>query len=146
MLLIRVYGPRRCGCVELVRVDEHRRLGRARRADVVVPGHGVQELGERGRVERARALLDHPEAEMDVAEEATFGSGLEERAPVQLPASPDVVKECGREQQVTAEPAMELGGVAAERPHGYRVLQQPARIAVMALRRCRQGPEAPPEL
>jgi hypothetical protein len=41
---------------------------------------------------------------------------------------------------------MELSGVAAERRHGHRVLQEPARIAVMALRRCGQGPEALSEL
>jgi hypothetical protein len=102
MLLVCVYGPRRCGCVELVCVDEHRRLRRACRTHVVVPGHGVQELGEDGRVEPARALFDHPKAEMDVAEKPAFGRGLEERAPIQFPGPPDVVEERRRKQEVTA--------------------------------------------
>jgi hypothetical protein len=134
MLLARVYGPRRRGGVKLVRVEEHRRLGRAGRANVVVRGHGVQKLGEGRRLEPVRALFDHPEAEMDVTEESALLRGLEERAPVELAGPPDVVEDCRGDQEITAQPAMKLGSVPAERCHRHGVLQEPACVAVMALR------------
>ncbi len=46
--------------VELVRVVQHSRLGRARGGPVVVRGDGVQELGENGGGEIAGALFDQP--------------------------------------------------------------------------------------
>ena len=54
--------------VELVRVVEHGRLGRARRAAVVVRGDRVQELGATAG-STARTLLDQSHAELHVAEE-----------------------------------------------------------------------------
>ena len=59
----------RGGRVELVRVVEHGRLGGASAPRVVVAGDRVQELGAHVLGQLARALLDQPQAEVDVAEQ-----------------------------------------------------------------------------
>ena len=62
----------------------------------------------------------------------------EGRAAGELDGAPDVVEQRRREQQVGAEPRMELGDLAADRRHADGVLQQAARIAVMPFDRRRQ--------
>ena len=65
-------GPGRRDGVELVRVIEDGRLGGAGGVAVVVRRDCVQELGERVAVEPGRALLDQPQAQVDVAEQASL--------------------------------------------------------------------------
>jgi len=61
-------GPGRRDGVELVGVIEDGRLGRARGIPVVMAGNRVQQLDACRRIERVGALLDEPQAEMNVAE------------------------------------------------------------------------------
>ena len=122
--------------VELIRVVEDSGLGRARGRAVVVAGDGVEELGEDGGIEVARALLDHPEAEVDVSEEAAL-LRLPERWPgSELPDPAEVVQERCGEQEVVSQSRVELCGLAAQRRHANRVLEEAARIAVVPVRRC----------
>ena len=76
---------------------------------------GVQELGENRRVEIARALLDQPQPEMDMPEQAPFLGLAKSGATSELANAADVVQERGAEQEVGPEPGMELRGLAAER-------------------------------
>ena len=91
-------GPGRGLGVELVRVVEHGGLGGARRLPVVMDGDGVQELRPNRGVERDRPLLDQPQTEMDVTEQAPL-LGLAERRPAaELERAPDVVQQRGGER------------------------------------------------
>ena len=56
---------------------------------------GVEELREDGRVEVAGALLEHPQAEVHVAEEPALLGRPERRATAELADAPDVVQERG---------------------------------------------------
>src|ERR671917_417884 len=90
---------RRGDGVELVRVVEDGRLGRPRGARVVVRGDGVEELGADVRLERGGALLDQPQAEVNVPEEPPFGRRGEERPASELLGPPDVVEERRRQEE-----------------------------------------------
>ena len=70
---------------------------------------------------------------MDVAEQPALLGLREPGAPRQLDRAADVVQQRGRQQEIRAEARMELHRLAAERRHADRVLEQPARIAVMAV-------------
>ena len=112
---------------------EHRRLGRARSTRVVVTGDRVQQLGARVRLDAGASLLDHAQAEVDVAEQPTLVGLPEGRAGGQLRDAADVVQQRRREQQVGAQPRMQLGRLATDRRHANRVLEQAARIGVVIL-------------
>ena len=96
-------------------------------------GDRVQELCQNGRIEISRALLDHPQPEVDVAEQATLVGRPKRRPRTELADPADVVEESGREDEVVSQPGMELCGLAAERGDADRVLEEPARVAVMAV-------------
>jgi hypothetical protein len=81
-------------------VVEHRRLGRVRGVAVVMRRDGVEELRANGRVEAVGPLFDHPQAEMDVAEQAALVGGPERRAASELANTPDVVQERGRKHEI----------------------------------------------
>jgi uncharacterized protein (DUF1015 family) len=121
--------------VELIGVVEDRRLGRPRGVAVVMRRHGVQELGTDRRFEAVRALLDHPQAEMDVPEQTALVGGPERRAAPELAHPPDIVQERSREDDVRAEALVQLRRLAHERGHADRVLEQAARVRVVRLRR-----------
>src|SRR6185312_5232996 len=72
------HRPRRRDGVELVRVVEDGRLGGPGGARIVMARDGVQQFG--GRAE----LLEHPEAEVDVAEQASLLGGREDRRSAEL--------------------------------------------------------------
>jgi len=74
-------------------VVEDGRLRGARCRAIVVAGDGMQELGENRGLEILRALLDHPEAEMDVAEQAALFGLPECRAASKLAYAADVVEQ-----------------------------------------------------
>ena len=119
--------------VELIRVVEHGRLGGACGRAVVVAGDGVEELGEYGRVEVARALLDHPQPEVDVPEEPAFVALPERRPRTELADPADVVEECRGEHEVLSETRMELCGLATQGCYADRVLEEATRVAVVAV-------------
>jgi uncharacterized protein (DUF1015 family) len=106
----------------------------------------MQQLRPDARVERRRPLLDQPQPEVDVAQQSPLVRLPEDRAPAELAGAPDVVHERRREQQVAAQPRMKLRRLAAERRHADRVLEQPARIRVVAVDRRRQRPQRRPRL
>ena len=114
---------------------EDGRLGCARGADVVVAGDRVQQLG--GSAE----LLEQPEPEVDVAEQASLVGRREDRRPPELARPADVVDERRGEQQVGAQARMDLGELAAERRDADRVLEQPAGVRVVAVRGRRIRPQ-----
>jgi hypothetical protein len=106
----------------------------------------VQELGPRLGVEVAGALLDEPQPEVDVTEQPSLLRLSEDRSRCEVARPPDVVQQGCREQQVVPQPRMELRGLAADRRHADRVLEQAAGVAVMAVGSCRQRPERLPQL
>jgi uncharacterized protein (DUF1015 family) len=120
--------------VELVRVVEDRRLRGASGRSVVVAGDGVQELGEHCGVEVECALLDHPQPEMDVAEQAPFLGRPERRSRPELANAADVVQECRAEDDVVAKPRVQLRGLVAEGGDADRVLEEASGIAVVPVR------------
>src|SRR3954462_13695324 len=115
------HRPRGGDGVELVRVVEDGRLGCAGGTGVVVARHSVQQLG--GSLE----LLEHPQSEVDVAEQAALLRRREDGRPTELARAADVVDESRGDQQVCAQPRMDLAELAAERRHADRVLEQAAR-------------------
>jgi hypothetical protein len=106
-------------------------LSGAGRAGVVVGRDGMDELGAYTRVEPARVLLDQPHPEVDVAEQPALGGRREARRRAELDCAPCIVDERRGEQEVGAEPRMELRDLAADRRHADGVLQQPARVRVV---------------
>src|SRR5947209_2088637 len=106
----------------------------------------MQELGAGLGLQRGCAAFDESQSEVHVAEELSL-CGLGEHGPgEELEGPPDVMQDRRSEQEVGAEPRMELGRLAADRRHADRVLEQAACIAVMALRRGGQRSEQPPQL
>jgi len=106
----------------------------------------VQQLCAHLRLERCGALFDEPQTEVDVAEQLSLGGLRERRAGTKLDRAPDVVQTRRREQQIAAQARMQLRGFPAERRHADRVLEQPACIAVMAVRCGWQRAEQQPDL
>ena len=105
----------------------------------------MQQLGAHLRVERLGPLLDEPQAEVDVAEQAALLGRPEGRAAAQLADAPDVVQQRRGEQQIGAQPRVELRGLARQRRDADRVLEQAARVGVMRLGG-RQLPQRLPDL
>ena len=136
----------RCLRVELVRVVEHGGLGGARGRAVVMAGDRVEQLGEHLGVELARALFDHPQPEVDVSQQPPL-LRLPERGPIPELARPaDVVQERRGEEEIEAQPRVQLGGLATERRHADGVLEEAAGVAVVPVRPGGgQCAERPPE-
>jgi len=112
-------------------VVENGGLGRACCRPVVVTRDGVQQLGEDGGIEIARALFDHPESQVDVPEQAALLGGPEAWPAPELPDAADVVEQgCGQEK-VGPKARVQLRRLPAERRHAHGVLEQAARVAVM---------------
>ncbi len=101
---------------------------------VVVARDRVQQLRQHGRVDRTCALLDQPQPEVDMTEQTALLRLPEGRATLQLAGAADVVQQRCTQQQVGAQPRVQLCGLAAERRHTDRVLEQPACVAVVPLR------------
>src|SRR5207244_12605168 len=86
-------------------------------------------------------FLDQTQAKMDVAEQASLLSLPEGRRRAELSGPAEIVQERRCEQQIRTEPGMELGRLAADRGDPDRVLQEAARIAVVAVGGGGQGTE-----
>jgi uncharacterized protein (DUF1015 family) len=119
-------------------------FGGAGRANVVMRGDGVEELGAELRGERARMLLDQAQPELDVAEQAPFRGRREYRRRSQLERAPEIVSERGGEQQVGTQARMELAEIARDGGDADGVLEQPARVAVVAVHGRGKSAQAPP--
>ncbi len=77
-------------------------LGSACSGAVVMTGDGVEQLRQSGRVEIAGALLDHPQTEMNVPQQAAL-LGLAERwSSSELPDPTEIMKERGGEKKIGA--------------------------------------------
>src|SRR5581483_4822184 len=104
---------------------------------LVMHGDAVYELRELRRVEPFGAFLDQPEPEMNMSEQPSLRRHRERRPAPELERPPDVVYERRGEQQVRAQPRMELRRLACERRDADRVLEQAAGVGVMVIRRRR---------
>jgi uncharacterized protein (DUF1015 family) len=119
-------------------VIENRRFRRARAPGVVMGGDSVQELGEHVGCEAVCLCLDRAQAEVDVPEKLSLLGGEEERSSVELRVPACVVQKSRGEEEIFPKPRVQLCGLAAERRDGDRVLEQPARVRVVGIRRCRE--------
>src|SRR5581483_12258185 len=106
----------------------------------------MDELGAGIRVERRAAHLDEPGAQVDMAEQAPFRALPEAGPRLQLDRPPDVVQQRRGDEQVGAEPRMELAELAADRRDADRVLEEPAGVVVVAVRRSRERTEPSADL
>ena len=108
-------------------------------------GHCVQQLGEDCGIEIASALLDHPKSEMDVAEESAFVRLAKCRAGTELADPAGVVDERSGKDNVVTQPRMQLCRLPAERRYANRVLEEAARVSVVAVRGRQEGSGGPSE-
>ena len=122
------------GRVELVRVVEDRRLGRARGPRVVVGGDRVQQLGPRVRRRAPSARSSIRRSPRWTWPSSRPSSVCAEGRPaLELARAADVVEQRGRQQQIGPQPRVQLRRLAAERRDADRVLEQPARVGVVAV-------------
>ena len=77
-------------------------LGSACSRAVVMTGDGVEELRQRRRIEILSALLDHPQTEMNVSQQAAFLGLPERRSASELPHATEIMKERGCEEEIGA--------------------------------------------
>ena len=87
---------------------ENGSLCRARGVAVVMRRDGVQQLSANRGIEPVGTLLDHPQAEVDMAEQPALLGGPERRSAPELAHPPHVVQKRGREDEVGAEPLVQL--------------------------------------
>ncbi len=114
-------------------------FGGTRRRPVVMTRDRVEKLCQHSGIEILRALLDHPQAEVDVAEQAALVGLPEGRAAGELSNAAEVVEKRRGEEQIGAQARMELRRLPAQRRDSDRVLEEASRVAVMAISsRCRE--------
>jgi len=121
-------------------------FGCLRRPGVVVAGHGVQQFCTGIQVETDRTLLDQAGAEVDVAEQPPLGGLPKPGTRGQLDRAPDVVDEGRGDQQIGAQPRVQLAELAADRGDADRVLEQAAGVVVVSVWGGRQGAQPSPDL
>ena len=90
-------------------------------------------------VEGSGAFGEQPLADRDVAEQAPLLGETELGAIRELARLADVVHERGGEQQVQAQPGVELAELVGERRNRNRVLEQAPQVGVVAGPRARGG-------
>src|SRR5690242_21679966 len=93
----------------------------------------VQQLGAYVRLERRRPGLDEPQTEVHVTKQPALLRLSEGRACGELRRAADVVQQRGRQQQVAAQPLVQLRGLAADRGDADGVLEQAAGVRVVRL-------------
>jgi hypothetical protein len=104
-------------------VVQNCRLGRASGRAVVMARDRVEELGEDGGVEIARALLDRSQPQVDMAEQASLFRLAECGAATELSDTSDIVQKRSGEQEISAQAGVQLRGLAAECRDADRVLE-----------------------
>jgi len=121
----------------MVAVIEDGSLGCACRSAVVVRSDRVQKLCADGGLERRGAFFDQAQAEVDVSEQSPLLGRAKGRPARELDGASDVVQQRRRQQEVGAQPWMELSNLPADRRHADRVFEQASGVAVMSLDRRR---------
>jgi Protein of unknown function (DUF1015) len=111
----------------------------------MVDSNSVQELGANIGLERRGPLLDETKAEVDMAEKPSLGRLAEVGRATQLACAADVVDERGRDEEVATKPWMQLRGLARDRSDADCVLEEAARVSVVAVRRRGQRAERCPQ-
>jgi hypothetical protein len=91
----------------------------------------VQELSAGIRLKARATFLDHAQPEMNVPEQAPLVCLAEGRSWGELRDSSEIVEQGSRQQQVRAQPRMQLRRLAADRRHADRVLEQTACVRMM---------------
>ena len=114
---------------------QHCSLGGSRCSQIVVDRHSVQELGLHRGIEIRAALLDQAQPKMNVAEQLTLVRGSKQRASVKLERSADVVQQGTGKDQVGTQPGVNAGRLATQGGDVDRVLEEPACVVVMPVRR-----------
>ena len=130
-------------CVERVEAVQRERLGATRsgvrrRVGAVVGQDAVREREAAGVVEAGapRALLEHPQPDLDVAEQPALVGEADLGAERELARAAEVVDDRGGEQQVLVQPRVQRARLHRERRDGDGVLEQPAEVGVVARRAC----------
>ena len=103
----------------------------------------VRELGLLRVAEPVGALLDEPQAEMDVPEQPALVGRQEGGASSELERSPDVVEDGRCEHELGPEARVELRCLAAQRRDPDRVLEETAGVGVVVAGGRRPGFEVP---
>ena len=130
--------PRRAG--SRGRARPPRRCGRRARRGARRRSAGAPRAARRVERPRARSSIRRrPRWTWPSSRPSSVGAKAGPRA--ELERAADVVHERRREQQVAAQPRMQLGGLAAERRDADRVLEQAAGVGVVAVGRGRERGE-----
>ena len=123
---------------------QRERLGRAeapprRRVGAVMGEDAVREreAARASSPDVARALVEHPQPELDVPEQPALVGQLDLGAERELAGAPEVVDDRGGEQQVLVEPRVQRARLDGQRGHRDGVLEQPAEVGVVAVARAR---------
>ena len=124
---------------------EDRSLCGSSRPSIMVRSDGVQELGQHVARKTLGTLLDHSKAQVDVAEERALACRRKKRPGIELARAPDVVQQRCREHEIRSQASVECRRLPAEGCDCDGVLEEAARIRVMAVERRRQPAEAFPQ-
>ena len=93
--------------------------------------------GVRCGIEIMRALFDHPQAEVNVPEQAALLGLSERRSASELPHATEIVKQRGCEKKIGAQARMELGGLTAESRYSHGVLEKTSGVKAFGMTRPR---------
>ena len=91
----------------------------------------------------SRALLDQAQAEVDVAEQPSLLGLLGTSGRAELRDAPTSWRRAAASSRSAAQPRVKLRRLAADRCHADRVLEQPARVGVMAVGDAGRRPQRP---
>jgi Protein of unknown function (DUF1015) len=106
----------------------------------------MEHLGEDVLLQAPSLLLDDPETQVDMTEELALSRREKERTAVELADAPHVVQERCGEQDVRAQPRVELRRLAADRGDRDRVLDEPACVGMVSVGRRREHAQARAEV
>ena len=98
--------------------------------------HGMDQLSLWLGVEQIAAeLVDQAHAELYVPEQLALACGREAGRALELGGSSDVMEKCGCDYQIRPQPRVKLTEITTHRGHRHCVLEQPAGIPVVTIRR-----------
>ena len=121
-------------------------LGRVRRAHIVVHSDGVNKLGLNVVIKQVAAeAVDDAHSQVHVPEQLTLARGRKTGRTFEFGGSSDVVKERGGDEQFAPKAGVKLAEIATYGGHGHRVLEQAARVSVVAPGRGREASIGDPQ-
>ena len=85
------------------------------------------------RLERGGAVLDQPQPQMDMPQQASLVGLSEARRRTELPDAAEVVQKRGGEEQIYTDARMQLRRLAADGRDPNRVLEQSPGIPVVSV-------------